>query len=85
MMKFSELLITAYDGDKPVFAISIDLDQVATLLTGVDDAGVVEAAELRVTRFDEEQPGSTRTSAAQVLQAVMGLAKELGMGDEVQV
>ena len=84
-MKFSELLITAYEGDKPVFAISIDLDHVATLLTAVDDAGVVEAAELRVMKFDEEQPCSTQTSAAQVFQAVMGLAKELGMGDEVQV
>ncbi len=82
-MKFTELLVTAYAGDRPVFAININVDHVATLLTDVDDVGVVEAAEHRVMKFDEEQPCSARLSAEQVLRAVDGLAKELGMGDDL--
>lgn len=84
-MKFSELLVTAYDGDKPVFAVSVDLGQAVTLLTAIDDAGVVEAAGLRVKRFDEEQPCAARDSAAQFLKALYDLTQEMGMFDEPEI
>ncbi len=81
-MKFDELLVTAYDGEKPVFAVSVELDQAVTLLTAVDEAGVVEAAQLRVKKFDVEQPCATRASAAQLLRALHDLAQDVGMFDE---
>ena len=69
--------------DKPVFAIAVNVDHVSTLLTDIDDVGVVEAAELRVMKFDEGQPCTTRAAAEQLLRAMEGLARELGIDNEV--
>ena len=77
-MKFTELLVTAYDGDTPAFAVNVDLNQMATLMVAVDDAGVAEAAELRVVRSDE----NPRVSAAKLFETVRELARDLGMSDE---
>jgi hypothetical protein len=69
-MNITELLVTAYDGDKPVLAIDLDQDSITTVLTAIDETGIVEAATRNVVAVDEQ--------AARVLDAVRALAQGLG-------
>ena len=68
-MNITELLVTAYDGDTPVFAIDLDPDLVTTVLTATDETGVVEAAQRSVVAADER--------AARVLEAIRELVSGL--------
>jgi cellulose biosynthesis protein BcsQ len=68
-MNITELLVTAYDGDKPVLAIDFDPDLITTVLTATNEAGSVEAAQRTIVAVDER--------ATRVLEAVRELVQRL--------
>lgn len=64
-MKPTELLITAYDGDRPLFATSLTPEKASTVLAGIDENG-----DTVVEHSSDKETGAFRSITQTLLEVV---------------